>query len=454
MSQRILLWINGVLAAAFFLLLVFFLISNLTHASDLQQEPVFKKKTTLPRHSFQLSDTAYKQIKAPVLNLEFKEPNLSLPDIRPLLNYYGKNKRPDASETNQNLYFSIGDPKKIIPLRSGEKVYLVRNAQNKTFQISPKDQPTALWFVAKPTGKNASIEVFMRGVENAIIQEPTDRAKFEVAEKPIPLQTGSIWTLGPNRVDGTLLLKQKAKWNGPDLFLTIYGGPEYEAIQGKQRINFGEGEDRYSLFVAPGDTLIWKNDRWQMPISGENTQAFPLLDVKKVDERILSTELWDADGKTKIPLNMIRSHDPIPNIDFSKSFQFMGARTKIHYMFKIDEKREIVGPGDWFVMIDGKWQKIKKSKDIDQIVERELEGPLLILDAISQQGSKVLKGKLFNGTHSEMVEIEIPLIPKAKEGPRKSPEEMIQELERVKENLKIENGESEQKTIQTLENKE
>lgn len=444
MSQKILLWINGALAIAVFLSLLLFFISNSSQASDFKQPPVFKQKTNLPRHSFQLSDAAYKQIKDPVLNLEFKEPNLSLPDIRPLINYYGKNKRPDASPTNQNLYFSLGDPKAIISLKSGENVYLIRNEQTKAFQLSPKNQPTSLWIVASPLGKEASIDVYMKGVEDTIVREPNERAKFKVVEKPIPLQTSTPWSLGPNKVDGTLLLKQKAKWNGPDLFLTLYGGPEYEEMQGKQRISFGEGEDQYSLFVAAGDVLIWKDDHWQVPQKGENTQAFPLLEVKKVDDRILSTELWDADGKTKIPLNMIKTHDPIPNIDFSKSFQFMGARTKIHFMFKIDEKREIVAPGDWFVMIDGRWQKVKKSKDIDQIVQRELAGPLLILDSITQQGNKGFRGKLFNGTHSEMVEIEIPLIPKPKtDVPRKSSEEILQELERVKGNLKADQEENE-----------
>lgn len=432
MSQRLFLWINGVLALAIVLSFLLFTLFLSRSSQNLRQPEIIPILAALPKNPFQLPSTAYTQIEGPFLHLEFKEPNLSLPDLKPFLTYYGMNRRPDAS--GKNLFFAAGDPKKIVSIKSGEKLYLKHNPEARSFEISPQNQPSSVWITAIPSGKDAAIQVHLTGVGGEIITEPKERARFQISEKPVPLQA-NIWMIGTHRADGTLLFKQKAKWHGRDLFLDLYGGADYQNIQGKQRLIFGDDENQYSLFAAPGDFFIWKDNRWQVPEKDEDTLSFPLIEIKKVDERVLSAELWDTEGKAKIPLNIIRSLDPLPSIDLSKSFQFQGARTKIHYMFQIDGRREIVGPGDWFIQLDGKWQKIKRSKDIDQILDREMIGPLLILDAAVQPDGKFLQGKLFNASHTEMTEVALPLTPQAK-GEAISNEEKMRILNEAREELK------------------
>ncbi|KAF3363241.1 hypothetical protein PHSC3_000131 [Chlamydiales bacterium STE3] len=422
MQKSFFLWVNSGLCFVFLLilsLLVFYSLreENLFYA----QSKIVKKVPLIPENPFHLSDQAYRQVQAPALNLNMVAPNLSLPDLRSTLNYYGANLRPDVQKQDQKLFFSFGDPRNLVAVKAGERTYL--KVENHSFSLSPSNQPTALWMKAKPGLKNVQVELFLKGVDDRVVREPKEHSQFSLPEKILP--PGAVsWMIGSNRVDGTLLFKQKARWRGLDLFLLQYGGPEFSQFQNKQRIDFGEGEGHYSVFVAPGDILIWKSGRWVSPTKGDNTQTAPLLEIKKVDERILNAELWAVEGKNKFALTLVRTPDPIPIIDNSK-FHFLATRTKAHYIFDVDGKREIVGPGDWFLMVDGKWKKITKVKEIDQFVERSTVGPLLVIYLSQEHDSKTLKGELFNTSRSDKVEVNIPLLPQnsKKEIPVKPTEE-------------------------------
>lgn len=145
MQQRYFLWLNGILAVAVVCALLSFFLFKGTRTAGYVQPPISPPTKILPKSAFHLKEKDYEKIKAPFLDLNFVEPNLSLPDLRNLLTYYGTNKRPDASAAAQKMYFSLGNAKDAIALNSGEKVYLVRNEQTNSFKLSPQNKPTALW---------------------------------------------------------------------------------------------------------------------------------------------------------------------------------------------------------------------------------------------------------------------------------------------------------------------
>lgn len=376
--------------------------------SALQQPQIVEKIKAPPSHSFQLGKEAYQEIKSDFLDLNHALPNLSLPDLKNILTYYGVNKRIDADPLAKKLAFSFGDPKQIFTVENDKPTYLVRNGSK--FSLSPNNASTSLWFKAKAQSTTAQIELSIEGIDGGISQEPRDRAFFTLAEKPLLSQSLS-WNLGKFRVDGTILLKQKAKWFGPDRFLEQHGGEEYASFQGKQRIDFGEGDEIYSVFVSPGDILIWKEDRWQNAKPGKESRDFPVLEIKKVEERLLSGELWDKEGRSKTVLNLLRSQETFPPQDLSKDFAFLGARTKVHFMFNLNSNREIVGVSDWFLLGDDGWQKLKKVRDVDAYIARKIKGPLLVINSIgADPQNRVLHGTLYNASRSEMRDVQIPLV--------------------------------------------
>jgi len=398
----------GLLAAGSLLFLAgALLIFGLRSPEKLVQPKIAVQERGIPKNAFQRPQESYQQIKEPFVSLQFAAPNLPLPDLRNILTYYGTNRRPDADPAQRLLFLTLGDAKQIFSAVAGQPVYL--QVGHGKYALSPNNAETALWLTAAPTGSGALINLRMKGVDGELISEPKERATFPLIEKPLTT-AATPWTLGDWRVDGALFARQKAKWVGPDLFLEAHGGNDYQAMQGKQRIDFGEGEDLYSVFAEPKDVLIWKDNRWQQAVPGLKTRPYPLVEFKNITDRILTSELWDREGKTKITLNLLRTQEPMQQVDLSKDFQFMGARTRLHFMFNVDKKREIVGPEDWFLQTPEGWRKLTKVSDIDAYVHREITGPLLVIDSLNtDQKQKVLRATLYNSLRSEAVPIELPL---------------------------------------------
>lgn len=236
----------------------------------------------------------------------------------------------------------------------------------------------------------------------------------------------SGWEIGKNRVDATLLARQRARWFGPDVFLQTHGGKEYADIIGKQRIDFGEGDEAYSVFVGPNDTLIWTNDRWKVVKPGPDSLGKPMLVVKKIDERIMNLELWDPEGKGKVILNLLKSTEAPPPASLINQFKFVGARTRTQFVFEINKERMLLSPQDWLLLTKEGWMKLVTPKEIDDFVDRKLVGPLFIFDEVDRHDDKqFLKGTLFNAARTDMITVEIPLqqtAPNAPGGPNKGNE--------------------------------
>ncbi|MGK5594416.1 MAG: hypothetical protein ACSNEK_03550 [Parachlamydiaceae bacterium] len=402
-------WINRSLALASLFILLLFSISGLFYNHSFERPEISKKTHFLPKNAFQLPEETYKQLTSPALALHHVAPDLLLPDLRVRLSYFGSNQRPDAGKESRQFYFSIGNIKTIYSAKPEEKIYLIRDNSAKSLTLSPHNQPTSIWFVAKPQNKGALIDVYLLGVNGKRVTEPGERVQFFLPEKTLSANTAA-WSIENQKVDSTLLFRQKARWHGQDLFLGLFGGQAFAYTNLKQRIDFGEGEDHYVIFASPGEYFIWKNHRWTTPSKNEMTQNYPLLSVRKMDEKTLNLEVWSVGGQFKVPFTLVRSPDPMPNEEaVLNNFEFLGARTKIHFMFKVDGVREIVGPGDWFILQDGKWRKIKKAKDVDLYAEGNLIGPLLVISKGQTLNDRQLSAQLFNASRTNVIEIGLPL---------------------------------------------
>ncbi len=68
----------------------------------------------------------------------------------------------------------------------------------------------------------------MKNDLDEIVSNPAAYATFNLPEKPLGRVDNATWEIGKNRVDGTFITRQKAKWTGIDKFLERHGGKEYE----------------------------------------------------------------------------------------------------------------------------------------------------------------------------------------------------------------------------------
>lgn len=375
---------------------------------QLEPRPV---KNTLPKSAFTLPPEAYNAVGEPILSLNFQPPVLRLPDLKTILVYYGKNGRPDAQLGKELLHFSLNGGKESRPVSPKEKVYLVYNGKSDIkYSFSPNNEMTSLWIEALPQGNEANITVSLLDNSGTPVHGPEHFENFNLPEKEIARTQNQGWELGKWRVDATLLARQKARWMGQDRFLEEHGGEEYPEAVGGQRIDFGEAEESYSLFVKIGDSLIYKNDRWKVVKPGENSLTEPLLVVKRIDDRLMNLELWDVQGKGRISLNLLKNSENFAQQNFEQIFKFMGARTRSQYVFEIDNERMLLRPQDWLLLTDGGWKRLSTPQEIDDYVDRKLTGTLFVFDAIvRKEDRQVMKGTVYNQSRTESYPVELAM---------------------------------------------
>lgn len=419
MASRWLPLLNHLLCGLIVLLLVGAFIFWLRRPSDINTlEQLIVEHAYVQKNAFEMPKAAYASISESIFPLDYYPPTMQLPDLRQLVIYYGKNGRPDAQAGRTTLHFGIKGIQTTTSVSPGEKVYF--QYQPKPSQIpyvfSPHNQPSSLWMEASLVDNEALVKVFMKNEKGVIVQDPSAYAEFRLPEKELLKAVGgaNTWQIGPHRVDGTLLARQHAKWYGKDAFLEVHGGDEFKALEGKQRIDFGEGSDIYSVFMANGDILIWENEKWKQVTPGPLSQGRPLLAVRKVDDRLMTFELWDVEGKGKVIINILKSNEAWaasgPQM-LQRIFKFVGARKRSQFIFEIDEARMLLSPGDWLLYTEEGWKKLADAQDIDDYVSRKKVGLLFVFEGITRKGDhQVLIGKMYNSTRSEMLPVELAIL--------------------------------------------
>lgn len=375
------------------------------------------KQCSLPKSSFEFSADAYQQIGGSLLALQEAPPSLLLPDLRQQLIYYGKNGRPDAQSQHTLLHFSLNGHKTVVSVSPEERIYLFydKKSMPPRYNFSPQNEKTSLWVEGAPAESDVLVKVVLENEKGEPVIEPENCHQFRLAEKEFIRYAGASWELGSWRVDGTLLARQRARWFGPDRFLEKHGGDEYKDCEGKQRIDFGENDDVYSVFVKAGDCLIWEQNQWKVVQPGELSRRHPLLVVKKIDERLMTFELWDVEGKGKILLNLLKSAEPwlAHNAQhIQQMFKFVGARTRSQCVFEINNERMTVRPSDWLLLTSKGWKKLSSPEEIDNYVKRKTTGTLFVFEGLARKDERqIMMGTLYNPTRSDCQSVELALQP-------------------------------------------
>lgn len=412
MQKNLLMLANlGVVCGAGVLLIAAALFYGM-RPSEIEQSSFDVQKAHLPKSAFLLSKKSYEAIGNPFTELNFVPPSMRLPDLRNQLVFYGKNGRPDAGADKQLLHFAMTGTKNTLSVATGEKLYLVydKKGSGSKYAFSPSNNETSLWIEANCQGADACVKVCMKNEKGELVSEPQNNAQFTIPEKEYARFSGGVWEIGKTRVDGTLLARQRARWFGPDVFLQKHGGDEFEDMQGKQGIDFGDSDNNYSVYVKVGDCLIWKDEKWNVVTAGQQTLGHPLLIVKKIDERVMNLELWDVEGRGKMPLNLLKANDPFVAQNVQDDFKFVGARTRTQFIFEIKDDRLTLKPHDWLLLTPEGWKKLDSVQAIDDYVSRKTQGVLFVFDEVAKKDERqVLVGTVFNPTRSQHETIEISM---------------------------------------------
>jgi hypothetical protein len=298
------------------------------------------------------------------------------------------------------------------------------------YVFSPQNQETPLWIEVSTLENDALIKVFMKNEQGDLIKEPSAYAQFRLSEKEGAKVPNKPWEMGSWRVDGSLLARQKARWMGPDKFLETHGGDEFKELTGKQRIDFADEDEIYSVYVGMGESLVFDKNRWRVVKPNPSSLNYPLMVVKKIEDRIMSFELWDVGGKNKVILNIIKSGEPWNTQNLTSFFKCLGARTRSQYIFEIEGERVLISPKDWLLKTSESWIKVTTAKEIDDYVNRSLSGLLFVFTGVvAKEGKPVLTGLVYNSSRTEVQEIEIPIQQQGKVTPQGKKEKIKEEDE-------------------------
>lgn len=221
----------------------------------------------------------------------------------------------------------------------------------------------------------------------------------EMGKIQIPLLQDSKkkeWEIAGQKVDATLLTRQKAKWMGKDQFLEIHGGE----LEEKERIDF----DGYSCFVKEGLLLFFKEGKWQK-VENDATDC-PLLLISKIEDKTMYLTLWSCEGDNKCQIKLIRYPDLNVFPHANSAFHYMGSKTKKKWLFEVDGKRVIVAKGDWWLMTQEGWKLLSKPEEIDAFASMQLKGELFVVEGIKE--GKIY-GHTFNPLRTKVTPVEIPL---------------------------------------------
>lgn len=410
MMKEWLNWMNMGVAAAIGLLLLVAIYLAIARETPLEVQEEARTRSQLPPSPFEQPQEAYDAIGEPALQLKSIAIGLQLPDLRKTLVYYGRNNRPDADPNSTMMHFGFVGNKAFTSILPKIPQYIVFDKRQSPprYDFSAENKETSLWIETSPENNNALIHVRMKNDLGEIVNTPHAYASFSLPEKPLARIDNTSWEIGKLRVDGTLLTRQRARWTGVDKFIERHGGEEYAHFIGKQRIDFDESEHPYSVYVNNGDVLVWNNNRWNNTTPGPETLGKPLLVVKKVEDRLMSFDLWDNDGKSKITLNLLRTNEPPPSINVLQGFKFVGSRTRSQFVFELNKERITLSPLDWLLYTDKTWKKLSTIQDIDAYVERKITGLLFIFDGIEKRDDhQLLIGTLFNKSSSDYIHVEM-----------------------------------------------
>lgn len=381
-------------------------------AEEVQLPAQSSQRMSLPKGAFTWDKNAYDNIGAPALRLNGEAPRLQLPDLRALLIYYGTNGRPDSSEQQQRLYLglktAVGDSS-MESVALGERLYLECDGKGK-YSFAPKESTTPLWVQLERSegSERAEVLVGLTGPQGENIATPEELRQFHLEEKKMPRVRVGVWKIGEYRVDGSLLARQKARWYGQDKFLEEHGGEPYTKFAGKQRVEFGTEDKRYVVFVGLHDLLVWDDGRWKETTPGENSWGKPLMQVTRIEERVMGLEIWDPEGKSKVPLNLIRSRELWRPEVLEHELRFVGARTRTQCIVEILGERMTLRPEDWLLRNSEGWQRLDSAEAIDDYVDRKVEGELFVFEGVTRKdGQQILQAHMFSNSRAESRMIEL-----------------------------------------------
>lgn len=357
----------------------------------------------LPKRYFRQDPDEYAQIKGPFMELDRDLSSMQLPSLKNVLHYLGSSQRPDLKSSEAHLKFALLPGVEVREILQGEPLYLVTETSGKKsrYRFAAPGVATPLWVTAELVDEEVVITTHLLDEGGGQVIEPLDHLEWKPKKRSgSAVGRGKQWTLGEFVADRTILNKQKLRWSGQDLFLKDLGGADYALQATRERIQFGEGESRYVIYLKEGEGAVFVDGKWVPKPLGVATQNEPLLYLKEMSGTGISFELWGAETGEMLSLRMQRSPPDWSGIAQMK-VTFSSVRTRRKVSLSVGDQLLDVSVQDWLLIDKGFVSIIDTLEKLEGLVAGRDRGVLCVLrDLLEESGEYYLEGTFYDGSRS------------------------------------------------------
>ncbi len=322
------------------------------------------------------------------LALQIQRDSFPFPSLKDEICYLGHNTRPDADVNDTVAHLWFKGKKQIHCCHVNEPIFL----SYENGLLSASNTQTPLMLSLSTDGLGLKMEAMLN------IENQCRSFKWQAQPQRVPQR------LSPDSSLAKACEKLKRlKVYGPDRFIELYGGAEFEAQKCALRVE----EDGLLNFLNDGDCWIWK-DKWCKAGNFSSSQSYPLARFSTQGQRVEVT-LWDVDG-----VNQMQFSPQLVNIGpralkAQDIFKQIRKRTHSSVSCRIDGKARIMRKGDWLVKQGDSWHTLRSIEEIDACVQGRISGDLFVFDELEKRSSDwVMRGRLFDQRRTQVQEVALP----------------------------------------------
>ncbi|MEG2043644.1 MAG: hypothetical protein RRZ67_01320 [Victivallaceae bacterium] len=346
--------------------------------------------------------------------LVYREPKVGMPSLKDELIFRGMNLRPDAA--GQGPVLSFRKSKSSKQLEIGKKFFIrFKKYLNSIEDMSSIAIPDVHYFFEDHQGAASLWIEIVRVADDGLSLEVNVGGGSKTDSKPDcetfilraqEIENNREWFLGKNKVDASFPVKQKMRRIGKDLFLVMHGGPEYLYAAAKERFDFSDEQgENYCRFMSVGEYLLWDGEAWVHKEPKSDSSSFPILYLKRMDEKCAVFELWDIGGIRKQILNLIRYPQPATECeDLTAEIEYAGLKTwNSPTIVTTTGQRFSLNSNEWLLRSSSGWRKIESAHELEEYLSGKLMEPLFVFDGMEKDGNTyLLKGHMFSASRSSV----------------------------------------------------
>lgn len=317
------------------------------------------------------------------LGLSEKAPLFPIPDLQGEITFSSDPPRPCEGIAGQRLLIRInksGESKRVaLPCRLD--LELLRDTL-----VFAKDK-SPFWIELSIAG-NGQIEG--KGYIASVEGEKIDTGTFYVTAQEAPLRMAQEFAEG-----SPFRFLSEARWWGRDQFREQYATAGFA-----ERLEIGTEV----LEIHEGDWLVWKDRGWQKSSTAEKDHL--VAHIQSNTAKSLIFEGWDLEGYIRISISpAVAAPFKMRGEDL---FSCIRIRSEKQISCTLEKQCMVLKTGDWVLKSGGRWKILRKASARAAYLNGKMFGELFVFEQIhSQRGQKMIRGRLFNQSRTQAVDIEM-----------------------------------------------